>query len=307
MKIILSRKGFDKKHGGVASPIFSGEGLCSLPIPAYWEEKNPPAPRYRVRYKDLSYDSESLGRVVEELSFNHRRKKPRIKGTDLCHLDPDLIRADRVRKAGWLPMFGQGDAACTHLLNHGVRAGDLFLFFGWFHRLGKTTERFSFDPEDQDAHVIFGWLQIGEIWCKFNPELVLPKWARYHPHIRGETDDYYNLSKAVDAVFIAKRWLEIPGLRVKRPGGGVFRNYHDDLCLTELDKTRGHWKLPLWMYPSPGRKSLTYNVDRRKWSKDRAHSYLHAADIGQEFILDCAGYPDTEVNRWLRRLFAHAV
>ena len=306
MKIIFSRKGFDKKNGGVASPIFPDGGLCSLPIPAPWEQKDPPAPKYQVKYNDLSYDTADLGSIVEELSFNRRKRESRIKGTNFCHLDPDLIRGDLVRKAGWLPMFGQGNAACTHLLNHGVREGDLFLFFGWFHPLGKATERFSFDPEEKDAHVIFGWLQIGEIWCEFKRESVLPKWAKYHPHVHGVIEGRKNLSKPVDAVFIAKRWLEIPGMRMKRPGGGVFKNYHDDLCLTELDKTRGHWKLPLWMYPSPGRKPLTYNTDRRKWSKDRKYCYLHAADIGQEFILDCAGYPEAEVNRWLGRLFAHA-
>ena len=307
MKIIFSRKGFDKRNGGVASPIFPGGGLCSLPIPARWDQKHPPAPRYRVRYKDLSYDSESLGPVVEELSFNRRKRKPRIRGTDFCHLDPDLIHNDLTRKAGWLPMFGQSNAACTHLLNHGVREGDVFLFFGWFRRLQKDTDLFRFDPERQDAHVIFGWLQIGAVWCGFNAESVLPKWAKCHAHVRGDTDGFCNLSKPVDAVFIARRRLKLPYLRTPLPGGGVFTKYHHDLCLTELGQSRGYWELPLWMYPSPGRKPLTYNVDKRKWSKDRKHCYLYAADIGQEFILDCAGYPDAEVNRWLRRLFAHAV
>lgn len=258
-------------------------------------------------YDDLSNETEDLGSVVEDLTFNRRKGKPRIKRTDLCHLDPDLIRGDCDRMAGWLPMFGQGNAACTHLINGGVREGDLFLFFGWFRRLQKANGQFTFDPDRPDAHVIFGWLQIGEIWCKFNRQAVLQKWAKYHPHIRGVPKDYYNLSKPADAVFIAKRQLELPGLRMQRPGGGVFTRYHDDLCLTEFGETRGHWRLPLWMYPSPGRTPLTYNGDRRKWSKDRTHCYLHAADIGQEFILDCAGYPEAALNRWLRRLFAHAV
>jgi hypothetical protein len=154
--------------------------------------------------------------------------------------------------------------------------------------------------------MIFGWLQIGEVWCKFSDES-LPKWARYHPHVGGVGSEHRNLSKPTDAIFIAKRWLDLPGLRVRRHGGGVFRKYHPDLCLTKLGKTRGHWELPLWMYPSSGKEPLTYNVDRRKWDKDRMHSYLHSADIGQEFILDCSGYPDAKVNRWITRLFAHAV
>jgi len=307
VKIIFSRKGFDARSGGVASPIFPDDGLCSLPIPAPWDQKHPLAPRYRVNYKDLSYGAEDLGLVVGDLSFNRRTGKSRVRGTDSCHLDPDLIRGDLVRKAGWLPMFGQSNAAAAHLFNRGVREGDLFLFFGWFHRVRDVGGRNRFDLARQDAHVIFGWLQIGEIWCEFKGGSVLPKWAKYHAHVRGETDGFCNLSKPVDAVFIARRRLKLPYLRAPLPGGEVFTKYHHDLCLTELGQSRGYWELPLWMYPSLGRKPMTYNVDKRKWSKDRKHCYLHAADIGQEFILDCVGYPEAKVNRWLRRLFAHAV
>ena len=78
MKIIFSRKGFDKANGGVASPIFEDGGLCSLPIPAPWLEKHPPAPRFRVRYKDLSYDTHDLGSVVEDL--NHHSRKGNVFG-----------------------------------------------------------------------------------------------------------------------------------------------------------------------------------------------------------------------------------
>jgi hypothetical protein len=33
MKIILSRKGFDSAHGGIASPVFPGGEMLSFPIP----------------------------------------------------------------------------------------------------------------------------------------------------------------------------------------------------------------------------------------------------------------------------------
>lgn len=304
MKIIFSRKGFDAKYGGVASPIFPNNRIRSLPIPD---------PNDRLRYKKIKFDlkhvgysSKDLGSLVEELSLKPRKRNSGIKGTAFCHLDPDLIRTDLTRKAGWLPIFGQGNAAASHLLNYGVGVGDLFLFFGWFHRVQEANGRFRFDPERQDIHLIFGWLQIGEVWCEFS-ETSLPKWARYHPHVSGVADEHHNLRKPADAIFIAKRWLDLPGLRVRRPGGGVFRKHHPDLCLTKLGETRGHWELPLWMYPSPEREPLTYNVDGRKWNKNRTHSFLHSADIGQELILDCSACPDVKVNRWLTRLFGHAV
>lgn len=304
MKIIFSRKGFDKKNGGVASPIFPDGGLCSLPIPAEWDQKHPPAPRYRVRYKDLGYSTKDRESIVEDLSFEPRKRKSRIKGTDFCHLDPDLIRGDLVRKAGWLPMFGQSNAACAHLLNHGVREGDLFLFFGWFHRVRKATDRFMFDLKGHDAHVIFGWLQIGEIWCEFKAESVLPKWAQYHPHVRGVTDEFYSLTKPVDAVFIAKRRLELPGLRRQLPGGGVFRKYHRKLQLTEPGEGRRIWRLPAWMYPFPNKPPLTYHEDKRRWRKEGRGTLLRTVDIGQEFVLDADYYPTAY--QWLAELFRAA-
>ena len=182
MKIVFSRKGFDKRNGGAASPIFQDDSFRSLPVPAEGDQEQPPARRYRVTYKDLPYNRRvRLGSLVEDLTYNPRKRKPRIRGTDFCHLDPDLIREDRPRKPGWLPMFGQSGAAASHLLNHGVREGDVFLFFGWFHRVRKVDRRFRYDPERLDAHIIFGWLQVGQIWCTFDPESLVPRWARYHP------------------------------------------------------------------------------------------------------------------------------
>jgi len=307
MKIILSRKGFDKENGGVASPIFPDNGLCSLPIPSPWLQRHPPEPRYRVSYQDLSYVGQDLGSVVEDLTLNRRTGKPRVRRTDLCHLDPDLIRGDLVRKRGWLPMFGQGNAAAAHLLNHGVREGDLFLFFGWFRKIEEEKERNKFDPAQPNVHVIFGWLQIGDIWCEFRNQSVLPKWAKCNAHVRGDVNGFSHLGEPEDVIFIAKRRLEVPGIRRRLPGGGVFTEYHPDLQLTEPGKSRGHWKLPFWMYPTSGRKPLTYHPERRIWKKGEACCYLEAADIGQEFVLDCdCGYPVSSTQSWLARLFSHA-
>jgi len=60
------------------------------------------------------------------------------------------------------------------------------------------------------------------------------------------------------------------------------------------------------MYPSDGRTPMSYNVDRRKWRRNKTHCFLHAADIGQEFIIDCDGYCEEKVMEWLRRVFSHA-
>ena len=193
------------------------------------------------------------------------------------------------------------------MAKHGVGVGDLFRYFGWFPEVEEREGEYRFRSGAPDLHVLFGWLQVGGVYRAFAPNAKLPRWADRRPDVRGFLDPFYAIGDYYRALYVARKRLQIPGLNKEIPGGGVLRTYHDDLCLTELDKTRGHWKLPLWMYPSPGRKPLTYNGDRRKWSKNRKHCYLHAAVIGQEFILDCAGYPGAVVNRWLRRLFAHAV
>jgi hypothetical protein len=152
--------------------------------------------------------------------------------------------------------------------------------------------------------VIFGWLQIGEIWCEFQAESALPKWAKYHPHVRGATDEFYNLSKPVDVVFIAKRRLDLPGLRLHLPGGGVFRKYHRTLQLTQPGESRRVWCVPSWMYPFPNRPPLTYHPDKKRWRKVRRKVLLRTVDIGQEFVLDAAYYP--EAYHWLADLFRTA-
>ena len=204
-------------------------------------------------------------------------------------------------------MFGQGNAAATHLINQGVREGDLFLYFGWFRRVQEVDGHLEFGPAAQDAHVIFGWLQVGEIWAEFRKKDVVPKWARYHSHFRYGWDGYCNLRRPLDVVFVAKRRLELPGIRRRLPGADAFRKYHRDLCLSEPGRTRRFWRLPKWMYPFPENIPLSYHPTKRKWKRDRAWCYLQSADIGQEFVLDCDGYPKKEVERWLTCLFSHVV
>ena len=186
------------------------------------------------------------------------------------------------------------------------------MFFGWFHDLRGAERPFRFNAERQDAHVIFGWLQIGEIWCEFKRKSGLPKWAHYHPHVRGETEDFCNLSKPENVVFVAKRRLGIPGISRRLPGSGVFQMFHTDLCLSRLGKQRGHWRLPHWMYPFPNRSPLTYHGDRSKWKKSGKWAFLQTVGRGQEFILDLdsPGYPERypadKAYEWLARLFRHA-
>jgi len=315
MKIILSRKGVDSFSGGISSIISEAGRMRSIPIPARWDKSIPVAPRDTLRYKDLPYEGKSLGLTIEKLISSRKARKERMRQGDPCHLDPDLSKANlRTRARGWLPMFGQVDKAASHLLNEGVREGDLFLFFGWFRRSQDRAGRLRFDPNDRGTHVIFGWLQIGEIWCQSRPKPAIPGWARYHPHVRGSVANLYNSASPINVVFIAKQRLEIPGIRSRLLGGGVFSTFHEDLCLTEPNRSRSHWRLPSWMYPFPNRKPLTYHEKGWRWRKRGRRALLKTVGRGQEFILDLDSsgdkysekYPVEKVQKWLGKIFAHA-
>lgn len=92
MKLVFSRKGFGSAAGGCASPIVDGRPI-SLPIPA---SKN----------SDTTYSDLGLGKTVARLS------RGRNDGASMCHHDPMFVNGECI--------FGQCDAAQSHLANQGV-------------------------------------------------------------------------------------------------------------------------------------------------------------------------------------------
>jgi hypothetical protein len=171
MKIIFSRKGFDAENGGVASPILHDDRFCSLPIPSSV---------CKPTFHDIRFGRVNLGRIVEDLTS---RKVGRIRKDKPTHLDPDLRRDAVRRPPGWLPAFGPGGTAQTLLERHGVGVGDLFLFFGWFRKVDIKAGHYQYVRGAPNIHLLFGWLQVGEIYHSFLPEARVPRWARHHPHI----------------------------------------------------------------------------------------------------------------------------
>jgi hypothetical protein len=143
-RIIISRKGFDSKYGGCASPILPDGTLVSIPI----KEEGMP-----LRYQDIDAEGVgNLGDVVSKLAACN------VSGDERVHLDPDLRKRFHGLGAGpWCPMFGQSDAAARHLQKQNVCSGDLFLFFGWFR---KVDENLKFVTHADDEHVVWGWLQV---------------------------------------------------------------------------------------------------------------------------------------------------
>jgi hypothetical protein len=284
MRIILSRKGFDSSYGGVASPILDDDTLLSLPIPS-------PS---RITYDELSAGGIQLGRVVADLTDGS------ITGSCHAHLDPDLDAGMyHTRLPGWRPIFGQVDAAEAHLEGRGVTPGDVFLFFGWFRKTNTVGEEYRFVRDAPNLHVIYGWLQVGEIVRANQKPSCALQWAReYHPHFYG---DY----RANNTVYIASDRLGIGGVACGLDGGGVFKKFHEDLRLTAPEaRRRSRWLLPKWFYPRDKQVPLSYHSNMRRWELHDDYTVLNSVARGQEFVLDADQYP--EAIGWMRDIVAHA-
>lgn len=284
MKIVLSRKGFDSRYGGVPSPIFPDGTAFSLPIPY---------PHSPTRFRDVRCRGGSLGSLVERLT------RGRVREDDRCHLDPDLDPAALDRLPGWRPAFGQARSAQGHLARQSVGPGDLFLFFGWFRRVERAADGgWRYVDGSPDVHRLFGWLQVAEVVAVgsdyANVRAARP-WLSAHPHLHGPGWSH-------NTIYVSTRTLTIDGAELAVRGGGVFSNADDQLTLTAPEAaSRTHWKLPGWFLPADGRPLLSQHGDEGRWRRDGPWVHVRAVARGQEFVCDVDGIP--EAAAWLRGLF----
>jgi hypothetical protein len=276
MKIILSRKGFDSQYGGHPSPILPDGRLLSIPIPL---DDN-------CRYSQLSVDGKrTYADIMKMLYPTILKNGIRVRITDqtTCHLDPDICYPIKRRAGGWKGAFGQVDAAQGHLTNQGIGEGDLFLFFGWFRKTRWVNDRLCFDPSDKSgAHIIFGYLQVGEIKYSSDELLVMPTWLKGHPH----TIASYR-SKSNNAIYLAKRCLTWDR---RKKGYGVFC-YAPELVLTKPGALRTQWALPSIFKQS----KISYHK-QSNWKE----GYFQSAAKGQEFVV-CG---TQMVEAWAKRLIS---
>ena len=289
MKVILSRKGFDSANGGVANPILPDGRLCPLPIPDARSER-----RYadmRFAHAGLPATHQQLGALVSDLTNG------KIGANDRGHLDPDLDADHVVRAAGWRPAFGQAGAAQGHLHNQSIGEGDLFLFYGWFRQVELVNERLQYVVNAPDVHVIYGWLQVDSVCdpgCDAGKNI--PTWLRDHPHC-GSGFARRN------AIYVARKRLTLPDVGGTIEGGGLFSTYHPNRQLTATARTlRSQWRLPGWFYPTAPAHALSYHGQMARWQRCDDHVLLQTVGRGQEFVLDCAHYP--QCAGWLAELFA---
>jgi hypothetical protein len=266
MKIIFSRKGFDSSAGGVASPIFPSGRFYSLPIP-----EPMPDPSYSFQYDNIENDGYNLGRLVSDLTSNKINSKMRL------HLDPDLDADIIPRDKGWRPLFGQVAAAQTHLQNQEVDKGDIFIFYGWFRRIKFISGQYQYIRMEPDLHVIFGWLQIEDIY-KVNDTSCVPLWASYHPHANPTRIKKYKNN----TIYVSKEKIELPNQDLNLPGAGVFKKINPKLILTAPQQhKRSLWKLPSWIYPVGKASSLSYHEDHKRWVREKDYVSLETVGRGQ--------------------------
>jgi Nucleotide modification associated domain 3 len=282
MKLILSRKGFDSAHGGCPSPIIDGQ-LCPLPIP---DDGSP------TTYAKISpFNGAPIAQIVEDLTHG------RIRRGDGAHLDPDL-RSDAIaRAAGWRPIFGQAGAAQSHLARHQIDRKNFFLFFGCFRQAEQVGGKFRFVRDAPKRHIIFGWLQIGQVIRATDSVPTEIPWANGHPHL-AMPERYKN-----NTLYIASDRLS--SLGIDASGGGTFERLVPELILTQTDPYVGcsRWRLPRWFEPR-GRVPLSYHSKASRWTDCGKSVRVQSAYPGQEFVLDLDEYP--EAQRWLKSIFRAA-
>ncbi len=266
MKVILSRKGFDSESGRYPSPILPDGRMYSFPIPSSDD---------KIRYDRLS--------IEPNLTYDWLMKELIGKGCEskTCHLDPDIYKHIYPRKVGWKGAFGQIGTAQRHLENQGVGIGDLFLFFGTFRRTMKNgAYRYT---AELDKHVIFGYLQVGEI---VHDESGFP-WLAEHPHVL----DKDRVNDATNAIYIARNKLSW----CDKPGFGAFR-FNDSLVLTKPDQ-QNH-KKSRWQLPHEFRNlNISYHTTN-SWKED----YFQSVGRGQEFVIQ----EDRALTKWVQKLFRNS-
>ena len=270
MKVILSRKGFDSSIGGHPSPVLPDGKMLTLPVPGDWET---------LTYGDIiAPGGKTYAEILEELNASAKFKRKAV------HLDPDLVPGVRNRHPDWLPAFGQGRAAQSHLENQEVSRGDLFLFFGWFRHAEEVGGKLRFHGDNNGFHAIFGYLQIDEIICA-SGDAQLPIWLNDHSHA-----DAAARKRSNNTIYVAAPKL---GFHPTLSGAGVFE-FDDRKVLTKKGESRSRWNLNPEIFRNV---EVSYHSEN-SW-KD---GYFQSAGRGQEFVIGT----DEKIIEWARNLIKDA-
>ena len=245
-------------NGGIPSPILPDGTLISMPIPTTGSEI--------IKYADLNYDNKSYLEIVKDLN-------PRFPYT-YCHLDPDIRKSITNQDDQWKSLFGQCGGAQGHLNKHLIEVGDIFLFFGCFRQTERDkTGKLRFVRNSPELHIIYGYMQIGEIVKEKNR---IKKEFNWHPH-----SDEIHLEKVNNTIYVASDKLSLDN---SLSGYGTF-DLKTNRILTKPGMTRTKWDLPEYF------KDVTITRhDKESFKED----HFQAVNIGQEFVI----YAKDKIINW---------
>ena len=174
MKVILSKKGLDS----------SFKSLCRLPIPIGYDNTTRiefvpiPDKLDKLKYGDIESYIKSFAKTMK----GGKAGEYEVFVKTHCHLDPQL--ENYFNSENFRGSLGQIQGFQKHLENNSVEVGDLFLFYGSYCNL--ISEEII---TKQGKHVIWGYMQIGEIikpgTLNESERKELEKkypWLKYQPH-----------------------------------------------------------------------------------------------------------------------------
>ena len=302
MKIIFSRKGFDSQYGGRPSPIFEDKTFFSLPIP--YDEGMPFAD---VSYKCNNGKSMNLMDLLNELGGFKTKDETRLRKVeknDCCHYDPDISDNVTIEKRDktWQRGFGQKGSAQKLLEaeNYEVEKGDIFIFFGTFKDVSEKNGTYKFKRGSKNRHVIFGWLQVGEI-LEINPDTNNKNDKNKYLSLKNHP--HYNWDTHVNNVIYLP--TENLSLNSEIKGYGTFEKYDYKLSLTKGNKNKSIWELPKCFHKDNGVKLSRH--ENEPWEKvEKDFFNLQTVPRGQEFVLNydnAAQKTKDEIETWVKNLF----
>lgn len=259
MKIIFSRKGFDSTAGGFPSLIFPDGSLFSIPIPS---DSDP----HSYADLDFKFQGEPIQEILRQVTggrIRAGRSKPCDYGeSQHCHYDPMPIAVPGFNGIA----LGQMGATEGHLRKQGVGEGDIFLFYGWFRRVVKDQGRWSYDPKAPDIHLIWAYMETGEVLPLDTPVLAAGVSERYpflerHPHL-------CNGVSGNNRIYLSRKAASF--------------SYDEKRCLTDLRCYRGRatWRLPGCFNQLDAFSFLN------NFSPDGDEVVISYKGYGQEFVLD---------------------
>lgn len=263
MRIIFSRKGFDSRYGGGASPVLPDGTMVSLPIPESGSG---------LRYQEISTPRGSMLDLMRELGMKSIREAdvtPLDENSE-AHLDPDLYRDARLRHEDWRPVFGQSGAAQGLLANQGVRVDDLFLFYGTFRKTQLIAGRLNYFGKP--FHALFAYMKVGRI-VSLTGITDLP-WCAEHPHLVNRNRTNNTLYVSAETLFDG----------VSRPGSATL-TFDERRVLTHPGKTVSIWRLPRFFHPDISGRTLSNHV-LKAWTLGEECTVLRTKSPGQEYVVE---------------------